>query len=203
VDQRSLKEMKMGVSRLLVVCSFVFATLGSAWAQAPAFVMTVEGFEDGGDIPVRFSQAAEGAAPGGGTSPAISWTHAPEGTRSFVVHMQDLDFMPNRGTRTQVHWVVWNIPGDASGLEENQPQGEKLPNGAWQISATGPVYRGPGAPATRPRHHYLFEVYALDITLDVPPTPGDPLTTRDAVMAAMEGHVLGKSVYMGRFHRPQ
>lgn len=166
------------------------------------FVLTVDGFEDGGDIPVRFSQAAEGAAPGGGTSPALSWVNAPEGTRSFVVNMMDLDFAPNRGTRTQVHWVVWNIPGSAEGLEEDQPSGDQLPNGASQISATGRVYRGPGAPATRPKHHYLFEVYALDTELNVGAT-GDPLETRDAVMAAMEGHVLGKSVYMGRFNRPQ
>lgn len=183
----------------LLVMSFIF----SATVQAQGnFVLNVDGFEDGGDIPVRFSQAAEDAQPGGGTSPAIHWVNAPEGTRSFVVNMMDLDFAPNRGTRTQVHWVVWNIPGTADGLAENQPEGNQLPNGASQISATGRVYRGPGAPATRPRHHYLFEVYALDTELDVDATD-DPLETRDAVMAAMAGHVLGKSVYMGRFNRPQ
>jgi Raf kinase inhibitor-like YbhB/YbcL family protein len=184
---------------LLLTMAFSMST---AYAQMANFVLTIDAFEDGGDIPVRFSQAAENAAPGGGTSPALRWENAPAGTRSFVVNMMDLDFAPNRGTRTQVHWVVWNIPGTATGLEEDQPSGEQLPNGAWQTSATGPVYRGPGAPATRPRHHYLFEVYALDIELEVP-RGNDPLTTRDAVLAAMEGHVLAKSVYMGRFHRPE
>jgi Raf kinase inhibitor-like YbhB/YbcL family protein len=184
---------------LLLTMAFSMST---AYAQMANFVLTIDAFEDGGDIPVRFSQAAENAAPGGGTSPALRWENAPAGTRSFVVNMMDLDFAPNRGTRTQVHWVVWNIPGAATGLEEDQPSGEQLPNGAWQTSATGPVYRGPGAPATRPRHHYLFEVYALDIELEVP-RGDDPLTTRDAVLAAMEGHVLAKSVYMGRFHRPE
>jgi Raf kinase inhibitor-like YbhB/YbcL family protein len=187
--------------KLLALLSMVFACSSTAHAQGN-FVLTVDGFEDGGNIPVRFSQAAENAEPGGGTSPAISWVNAPEGTRSFVVNMTDLDFAPNSGTRTQVHWVVWNIPGNASGLTEDQPSGNQLPNGASQISATGRVYRGPGAPATRPRHHYLFEVYALDTELNVGATD-DPLETRDAVMAAMEGHVLGKSVYTGRFHRPQ
>lgn len=176
--------------------------MSAGQAQAQNFVLTVNGFEDGADIPVKFSQAAENAAPGGGTSPALSWENAPQGTQSFVVNMADLDFAPNRGARPQAHWVVWNIPGNATGLAEDQPEGETLPNGAYQISATGRVYRGPGAPASRPRHHYLFEVYALDTTLDV--MPGDSeLDTRDAVMAAMEGHVLGKSVYVGRFHRPQ
>jgi hypothetical protein len=188
--------------QLIAFVAMSLLSLGTQ-AQAPAhFVLSVDGFESGGDIPVRFSQAAEGAAPGGGTSPALSWVNAPEGTQSFIVNMMDLDFAPNRGPRTQVHWVVWNIPGDATGLAEDQPAGDQLPNGASQISATGRVYRGPGAPATRPRHHYLFEVYALDIAINVTASD-DPIATRDAVLAAMEGHVLAKSVYMGRFHRPQ
>ena len=47
---------------------------------APAMTLTVSGFPDGGQIPVRFSQAAEGAAPGEGTSPALSWANVPAGT---------------------------------------------------------------------------------------------------------------------------
>lgn len=189
---------------LKALALLIFTMLGftSAQAQTPAFILTVEGFSDGADIPVRFSQAAEGALPGGGTSPAINWENVPAGAQSFVVNMMDLDFAPNRGTRTQVHWVVWNIPGSATGLDGNQPQGDKLPNGASQISATGRVYRGPGAGASGPKHHYLFEVYALDTTVSVTATD-DPIVTRDAVLAAMEGHVLGKSVYMGMFRRPQ
>jgi phosphatidylethanolamine-binding protein (PEBP) family uncharacterized protein len=51
-------------------------------------------------------------------------------------------------------------------------------------------------------HHYTFEVFALDSKLDVQPG-ADAFETRTAVMKAMQGHVLGKAVYMGRFHRPQ
>ena len=184
----------------LLFCAALTQT--AAQAQNAAFTLSIDGFADGDDIPVRFSQAAERALPGGGTSPAMYWENAPAGTQSFVVNMLDLDYAPNRGTRTQVHWVVWNIPGSAMGLEENQPQGDMLPNGATQISATGRVYRGPGAGASGPKHHYLFEVYALDTALSVMASD-DPIVTRDAVLAAMEGHVLGKSVYMGMFRRPQ
>jgi Raf kinase inhibitor-like YbhB/YbcL family protein len=171
-------------------------------AAGPAMTITIPGFPDGGEIPVRFSQAAPGAAPGEGTSPAISWANPPAGTQSFVLNMRDLDVARNRTTEDQAHWVVWNIPATATGLPEGVPRGSQLPDGSYQISVTGPVYRGPGAAATGPRHHYVFELYALDTRIDVQPTT-DAFETRRNVMNAMQGHVLGKAVYGGLFRRPQ
>jgi len=127
-----------------------------ATAPAPAFTLTVSGFADGGEIPVRFSQAAPGAAPGEGTSPAISWTNAPAGTQAFVLNMRDMDVARNKTSDDQAHWVVWPIPANVTSLAEGLPKGARLPNGAFQISATGQVYRGPGAPANGPKHHYMF-----------------------------------------------
>jgi Raf kinase inhibitor-like YbhB/YbcL family protein len=172
-------------------------------AQAPApMTMTVTGFADGGQIPVKFSQAAPGAAPGEGTSPAISWANAPAGTQSFFLHMHDLDLARNKTTDDQPHWVRWNIPAEAKGLPEGEGKGSQLPDGSYQISATGPVYRGPGAAASGPLHHYMFELYALDTKLDVKPT-ADAFETRAAVLKAIQGHILGKAVYGGLFKRPQ
>lgn len=91
------------------------------------------------------------------------------GTQSFVVHIRDPDVARNKTTEDQIHWLVWNIPGAATGLPEGVPQGAELPDGSRQISASGPSYRGPSAPATGPQHHYTFEVYALDTKLDVQP----------------------------------
>jgi Raf kinase inhibitor-like YbhB/YbcL family protein len=169
---------------------------------APAMTLTVAGFADGADIPVKFSQASPGAAPGEGTSPAITWTNVPAGTQSFVLNMHDMDVARNKTTDDQAHWVVWPIPATATGLPEGQPKGSKLPDGSYQISATGQVYRGPGAGANGPRHHYMFELYALDTKIDVQPT-ADAFETRANVMKAMQGHVLGKAVYGGLFKRPQ
>jgi len=174
---------------------------GSAPA-APAMTLTIPAFPDGAQIPVKFSQAAEGAAPGEGTSPAMSWANPPAGTQSFVLNMHDMDVVRNKTTDDQAHWVVWNIPAAASGLPEGVPKGSQLADGSYQVSATGPVYRGPGAAATGPRHHYMFEVYALDIKLDVQPT-ADAFETRTNVLKAMQGHILGKAVYGGLFKRPQ
>lgn len=175
---------------------------GAGAPAGPAMTLTVVGFPDGGQIPVKFSQAAPGAAPGEGTSPAINWANPPAGTQSFVLNMRDMDVARNKTTDDQAHWVVWNIPGTATGLPEGVPKGTQLANGAFQISATGQVYRGPGAPANGPMHHYMFELYALDTRIDVQPTT-DAFETRANVMKAMQGHVLGKAVYGGLFRRPQ
>lgn len=188
---------------LFVSASILFAaSLLSAQGRQAPMTLTIPGFPDGGHIPVKFSQAAEGAAPGEGTSPAMSWANVPAGTQSFFLNMRDMDVARNKGTEDQAHWVVWNIPASATGLPEGLPKGSQLPDGSYQISATGPVYRGPGAGANGPYHHYMFELYALDTKLDVKPSE-DAFETRTRVMAAVQGHVLGKAVYGGLFRRPQ
>src|SRR6266849_10347679 len=58
---------------------------------APPMTLTVSGFPDGGQVPVKFSQAAPGVAVGEGTSPAMSWANAPAATQSLFLHMHDLD----------------------------------------------------------------------------------------------------------------
>jgi len=173
-----------------------------AGPSGPPMTLTIAAFPDGGQIPVKYSQAAPGAAPGEGTSPALSWTNVPAGTQSFVLNMRDMDVARNKTTEDQAHWVVWNIPATATGMPEGVPKGSQLPDGSYQISATGPMYRGPGAAATGPMHHYMFELYALDTKLDVQPA-ADAFETRTNVMKAMQGHVLGKAVYGGLFKRPQ
>ncbi|MGE3958097.1 MAG: YbhB/YbcL family Raf kinase inhibitor-like protein [Vicinamibacterales bacterium] len=178
----------------------LFAQRGGA--PAPPMTLTVSGFPDGGQIPVKFSQVAPGVAPGEGLSPAMTWTNVPPGTQSLVLNMRDMDVSRNRTTDDQAHWVVWNLPATATGLPEGVPKGSQRPDGSYQISATGPMYRGPGAPANGPLHHYMFEIYALDTKLDVAPT-ADAFETRANVFKAMQGHVIGKAVYGGLFKRPQ
>lgn len=175
---------------------------GATQAPPAAMTLSTTAFEDGGIIPVKFSQAAPGAAPGEGASPALTWANAPAGTRSFFLHMHDLDFVRNRTTDDQVHWLVWHIPPTATGLPEGIPRGSQRADGSYQISVTGPVYRGPGAGAAGPLHHYVFELFALDIVLDVKPGE-DAFATRKAIMSAIDGHVLGRAAYTGRFRRPQ
>ena len=195
--------------RLFFVASMMFGLTLAATAQnaggppaAPALTLTIAGYPDGGQIPVKFSQAAPGVPVGEGTSPAIQWANAPAGTQSFLLNMHDLDVTRNKTSDDQAHWVVWNIPASATGLPEGVPKGSQLTDGSYQISATGPMYRGPGAPASGPHHHYVIEVYALDSKLDVKPS-ADAFQTRADVIKAIQGHILGKAVYSGLFKRPQ
>jgi Raf kinase inhibitor-like YbhB/YbcL family protein len=197
----------MRVARVFLVLMAAAVTASSAEAQGGGqrptpMVLTIAGWPDGGVIPPKFTQAGEQV------SPEMKWTNVPAGTQSFVVNFLDPDVAIQRGTETQPHWIVWNIPGTATGLPEGVKPGADLPDGSHQISASGPQYRGPGAAATGPLHHYTFEVYALDTKLDVTAsTATQPvqaaLETRAAVMKAMQGHVLGKAVYVGLFRRPQ
>jgi len=173
---------------------------GRAGAPAsPPMVLSTPAFADGAVIPNQHTQVQQAER---GISPALNWINAPAATQSFVVHMRDPEVARNRTTDDQVHWLVWNIPGTEKGLPEGMPEGAQLPNGMRQISASGAVYRGPGAPANGPMHHYTFEVYALDIKLDVPPG-ADAWETRRALFKAMDGHVIGKAVMVGLFKRPQ
>ena len=191
----------------VAVAAMASASVGAAQGQAPggrqgggppapAMTLTTTAWPDGDPIPVKYTQAGEQV------SPPLTWTNTPPGTASFVLHFHDPDVARNRTTDDQVHWLVWNIPSTATGLPEGVPKGADLPDGSHQTSASGPVYRGPGAPATGPMHHYTFEVYALDTKLDVA-AGADAFETRANVIKAMQGHVLGKAVYVGLFRRPQ
>ena len=152
-------------------------------------------FADGAQIPAKYTQA------GDESSPPLAWSIVPEAVASFVLIVHDPDAAIGSGTDDILHWMVWNLPASARGLPERLPHGPDLPDGARQISATGPFYRGPGAPADGPAHHYTFELYALDAAVEVPAVGQPPAQTRAAVISAMAGHVRGKAVLVGLYKR--
>jgi len=188
--------LAMSLSAMTVAAQTQGGQRGQGAPAPTPLIMTIPGFADGSDIPAKYTQA------GDQTSPAITWINVPAGTVSFLLHVHDMEASRNHTTDDQLHWLVWNIPGTATGLPEGVPMGAQLQNGAFQLSASGPVYRGPGAPATGPRHHYTFELFALDTTIDVQPGT-DPFETRTNIIKAIQGHILGKAVYVGLFRRPQ
>jgi len=167
---------------------------GGRGPQAPPLLMTTTAFEDGGVIPAKFVGQM-------GVSPELKWSQVPMGTQSFVLLFHDPEPVLQKGLMDVTHWLVWNIPATSTGLPEGVMAAAEAPDGMRQVSLRSNGYMGPGAPAG-PYHHYTFELYALEIKLDVPQaTSAQAADTRKAVFAAMDGHILGKAVLVGRFHQ--
>lgn len=177
---------------------------GGRGAAFSTFSIVTTAWPDGGMIPLRYTQM------GPEISPLIQWSAPPAGTASYVLAFHDADAVAGNAGEDMLQWLVWNIPGASANLPQGMPDGFELPNGTRQISVSGSRYRGPGASATGPMHHYVLDLYALDAMLDVKVDaqgPQDPnpnvQTVRAAVFQAMAGHVRAKAAYFGIFRRPE
>lgn len=188
--------------RTFTICTILIAFgLGSAVAQdkqakmppRPGLTLTTSAFSDGGEIPGKYTQSVPDAV-----SPKLEWTNVPPGTVTFALILHDPDVALQRKTDDVLHWMIFNIPGTAQGLPESVPANATLADGTIQAKNLrgGVGYMGPGAPAVGPHHHYTFELFALDTKLDLGPD-----ATRADVLKAMDGHIVGKGVLVGRFHR--
>jgi Raf kinase inhibitor-like YbhB/YbcL family protein len=136
---------------------------------------------------------------GRNVSPPLTWSGLPAGTRQIAVVCQD----HGAGNPPPwVHWMIYNIPGNATGLPEGIPFDDSVAmprglEGAVQ-GANGwglPMYRGPAPPGTT-LHHYHFVVYALDAELDLPAG-----LTRDELLEAIDGHVIGEGSMTPHYRR--
>ena len=187
----------------LILTLFVSASLsvvvlaqgkgGGKGPAGPGLTLTTSAFTDGGEIPAKYTQASTDAP-----SPKLEWTNVPAGTESFVLLLHDPDVALQRKLDDVTHWMAFNIPGTARELPEGVPAKATMDDGTIQIKNTRNAvgYMGPGAPAPGPFHHYTFELFALDTKLNLKED-----ATRADVMKAMDGHILGKGVLVGRFHR--
>jgi hypothetical protein len=166
--------------------------LNSTYAEEVKKVMNIESpsFENQGEIPKLFT------CDGKDVSPALSWSGAPEGTKSFVLIVDDPDAPdPANPRMTWVHWILYNIPENANALPEGV-KSKELPGGTLEglndWKRTG--YGGPCPPVGK--HRYFHKLYALDIVLPDLETP-----TKAKLEKAMEGHVLHKAELIGLYQR--
>lgn len=156
---------------------------GGGFNLVPMYVES-KAFADGAIVPPKFSGA------GGNVQPDFKIIGAPPETQSFAIILHDLDVAIG-GPGDVLHWVAWNIPGNTTQIEEGKlPEGSV--NGANMRRQN--AYMGMGAPAGPRYHHYVFEFYALNAKLDLPAT-----ASRDELLAAMQGKVIAKCAYVGRF----
>jgi Raf kinase inhibitor-like YbhB/YbcL family protein len=140
-----------------------------------------QAFKEGEEIPQQYTCRGENI------SPALSIISAPEGTKSYTLIMHD----PDAAAGDFVHWSLWDIPASTDSIGTNS-----VPIGAVQgLNSTGSnKYVGPCPPDGTGIHHYLFELYALDAPLSLPPE-----TTRDKLKEAMKGHILDLVTLTGTF----
>lgn len=180
---------KIGALCALAAGHVLTAGLAVAQPRFSPLLMESDAFEDGGIVPDKYVFRGENVSPG------FRFSNIPEGTVSFAIIFHDIDVALGGGTDDVLHWMVWNIPVEAGGIPEGG-----LPEGAVQGANVRQQnnYMGPGAPAGPRYHHYVFELYALNAMLDLPET-----ATRDELLAAMEGKVVGKSAYVGRYRGNQ
>jgi len=157
---------------------------GRGGFNLPPLLMTTDAFPDGGIVPQKYAGR-------GGVQPGFKFSGAPEGTMSYAIIFHDIDVSLKGSTGDVLHWIVWNIPASAGGIPEGSvPAGAVVGRGITGQNA----YFGPGAPAGPRYHHYVFELYALNANLDLPPTAG-----REELLKAMEGKIVAKSAYVGRY----
>ena len=171
----------------------VVAVLTSANAIAadnPAMTLTSPAFTQGQSIPQQYT--CEGA----NISPALQWQNLPAGTRSLALIVDDPDAPdPAAPKITWVHWVLYDIPPTAKGLATHMTTAQ-LPKGAAEGSNSWnkDEYGGPCPPIGR--HRYFFKLYALDRQLEFSEAP-----TRDELLSAIKGHVIGETSLMGTYRK--
>ena len=150
-----------------------------------AAMLTVKSraFENGAAIPKKYT------GEGGNVSPALSWTGVPEGTKELALICDD----PDAPTpQPWVHWVLYGLGPEKTGLAEgNAGGGVEGKNGSG-----GTGYAGPMPPKGHGVHHYHFKVYALGTKAGL--AAG---ATKEQLLAAMKGHILGQGEVMGTYER--
>lgn len=137
---------------------------------------------------------AQHTCSGRNISPQISWGDVPEGTRSFVLILDD----PDASAGVWTHWIAYNIPGGQRELPARIDAVPRLPDGTMQgVNDFRKIgYGGPCPPAGHGPHRYFFKLYALDDRLDL-----EPGANKRDLERAMEGHVLGQAEFMARYQR--
>lgn len=146
-------------------------------------------FEDGGEMPARYTCEGEDL------SPPLEFRNVPAGTSTLALIVDDPDAPdPAAPQRVWVHWVVYNIPAEVRELAEGASG--SMPDGCVEgMNDSDTVgYSGPCPPIGR--HRYFHKLYALDIRL-----PDDGPITKEALTAAMKGHILATSELIGTYQK--
>jgi Raf kinase inhibitor-like YbhB/YbcL family protein len=186
--------MKVSAASLLVLTLAAVAVFvggcgkeGSEPAASTNIAFWSPVFSSGEDIPDKHT------CDGVGVSPPLIWGELPEGTASLAFLMEDPGAADGQGF---VHWLLYNVPPQAGSLAEAIAPRRDLPGGAHQGRGTSGIGYACPSPPRGELHRYHFRLYALDALLDI---PGG--ATKEQLLEAMEGHVLGRGEFVGTCER--
>jgi Raf kinase inhibitor-like YbhB/YbcL family protein len=158
----------------------VVAAIASFAAGGAKMKITSSAFQQGGNIPSKFS------CDGANTNPPLQISDVPSGAKSLVLIVDD----PDAPSGLFTHWAIWNISSHTSTIAEGStPKGVQ---GTNDFGKSG--YGGPCPPSGA--HRYYFKIFALDRELDLPSG-----AKRSQLDAAMKGHVIAQGELMGRYSR--
>jgi Raf kinase inhibitor-like YbhB/YbcL family protein len=149
--------------------------------------LTSPAFADGQTIPVKYTRDGENL------SPPLKWTGVPEGTRSFIVIVEDPD-APRGMFR---HWAVYNIPADRDGLAQSVDTGPDHAMRYGRNDFGNSSYDGPEPPQGHGVHHYHFRLGALSVpNLSIPGDAGVERIWKEA-----EKHLIEEARLTGIYER--
>jgi Raf kinase inhibitor-like YbhB/YbcL family protein len=160
-------------------CLALLAGMAGHGVAGGTFSVTAPAFSQGQPIPARFAFA------GGNRSPELRVKDVPDKARTLVLIVDD----PDAPSGLWTHWLVWNLSADTHSIAEGAPPSEAREG---KNSFGNARYDGPSPPSGT--HRYFFRLYALDTVLALPAG-----SSRDALEAAMDGHIVGITQTFGTY----
>ncbi len=164
----------------ILFCTFSVLSNGAE----PEFTLSSPAFSNGDKLPKQYS------CNGKDISPPLTISGAPEGTKSFVLIMDD----PDAPNGYWLHWLVYNLPGSTAEIPENAPTKHTWENGTMQGRNDWSQAQYGGACPPDGRHRYFFKLYALDKVLDL-----KKKASLRKVKKAMKKHILAKAKLMAKY----
>ena len=175
------------MKRLFTILAFMTGLTFLYAEGAMAFQIKSPAFGEGQGIPKKYS------CDGSDISPELTWSDPPAGVKEYALITDD----PDAPVGNWVHWVLYKIPPDLKGIPEGIGKSDEVPGvgvqgkNSWGRNG----YGGPCPPPGKP-HRYYFKFYALSKTLE-----GKPGMTKEQLLAAIQGAILGEVQLMGTFGR--
>lgn len=188
----------MWKNKLAAVLAFaaIAGAPGALFAAEP-FTLTSTSFKDGDVVPLKYAGAHPGRTCGGeNVSPQLTWSNAPEKTKSFAMVMTDPEGGRGLGS---VHWVAYGIPASRTSFAEGEASAAPKDHVGGKNNVGTNYYFGPCGPPGDSLHHYIFLVIATDLEPNALPAG----LSHGELLEKLRGHALAPAAIVGKFVRKE